>query len=225
MIRGFVNILFEVLFFCVGLSFTYFNSQENDSLTFYLKPFITITLLSTYLLSVRRNYNVFFILILLFAFLGDVLFNLKSQMAHILGMGSFLCFVLLLMIVVSREAKEIVLSAFLRYLMPFLFVFILIVYFFFDYDNALSSIYLITGAIVAVFCAFSFYYYLKDRNKKSLYYFIGCMCFIVTGFTKMYNSFYGYYSLTKVLNNLSYVFALYLFYRAITTKISVDVLE
>lgn len=215
--------IFVITFFCFGFLFTYYNFAQHKNLAFYLKLFIVPSLIISYLVDNQTNNSPLFILILFFAFLGDLLFNLETQLAHILGMGSYLCFVLLLMIVVSKEAKEIVLSTFLRYLMPFLFLFILIVYFFFDYDNVLSFIYLIAGAIIAVFCTFSFYYYLKDRNKKSLYYFIGCMCFILTGFTKMYNSFYEYYSLTKVINNLSYIFALYLFYRAVTTKINVEI--
>lgn len=215
MVRGFVNILFEVLFFCVGFSFTYFNSQENDSLTFYLKPLITLTLLTAYLINTTKKYNSFFTFMLVFAFLGDLFFNLKTHTSHILGLGSFLSFVLLLILLISKEAKEIVLNTFLQYLIPFLVVFFLIVYFFFDNENILSIIYLIIGVVIALLCAFSFYYYLKDRSTKSLYYFLGCMCFIITSFTKMYNSFYGYYNLTKILNNLSYVIALYFLYKGV----------
>lgn len=219
MIKAIKNTAFLVLFFLVGLLFTYFNYKGDKEIAFYCKPFITLALVVSYLLhSGTVKQKMIFVGILIAAFTGDVLFNFETQITHILGMGSFLVFLLLLMVLISREAKEIILSTLLRYSLPFLVVFFLILYFFFDYENTLSSIYIITGAMVSMLCSFSFYYYLKDRNLKSLYYFLGSLCFILTGFTKMYNKFYGYYDVTRVLNNLSYIFSLYFFYSATITQ-------
>lgn len=197
--------------------------MQHKNLAFYLKPFIASILIVSYLFSVHTKRDPFFIAILLFAFLGDVLLNFESQTTHILGLGSFLAFVLLLMIVIAKQAKEIVLNRLLLNSIPFLVIFFLILYFFFDYSNTLVSIYLVTGSIISLLCTFSFYYYLKDRNKKSLYYFLGCLCFILVGFTKMYNRFYGYTDFMKVINNLSYIFSLYFIYHAAISKTKADV--
>lgn len=215
--------IFVLIFFCVGFLFVYYNNTQNKALAFYLKPFIAPTLIVSYLLNVHKKRNLFFIAILFFAFLGDVLFNLETQTTHILAMGSFLTFVLLLMIVISKDAKEITLNKLLLYAIPFLALLFPMLYFFIDYNHAMSSIYFITASMVAVLCAFSFYYYLKVRSMKSYYYFLGCMCFIIVGFTKMYNLFYGHYNLISVINNVSYIFSLCFFYNGAISKKTADI--
>lgn len=208
---------FLAIFFTVGLCYAYFNYHDNTSVTFYLKPLVILSLLLQYFAVKTKKYNVFFISAFVFALIGDILFNFNNKSIQVLALGSFLLFLLFILIVISHSAKELKLNNLLLASVPFLIVLIFILNYFFDFDNAMSGIYFILGIVVAILCSFSFYFYLKQRDKKSLYYFIGCLLFIVTSFTRMMNEFYGFTTIMKLVNNTTYMLSLfYLYLGAIT---------
>lgn len=209
--------IFLALFFVVSITYIYFNYKQNNTVTFYLKPFIVITLLLQYFNAKAKKYNLFFIAALLFALSGDIFFNFNTEITHIIAMASFLMFLLFLTIVITHAAKEIRLNNLLLTSVPFLIIFVIISYFFFDFKNVMSGIYLVLAIVISILCSFSFYFYLKERSKKSLYYFIGCLLFIATGFTRMINQFYGMSDGAKLINNITYLFSLFFFYLASIT--------
>lgn len=208
---------FLLVFFITGISYAYFNYIENSNVAFYLKPLIVLSLLVQYYTAKKSKYNIFFIIALFFALSGDIFFNYNSEITHIIAMASFLMFLLFLMIVITYAAKEIKFNGLLLTSVPFLIILIVVSYFFIDFKNIMSGIYLVLALVIAVLCSFSFYFHLKERNKKSRYYFIGCLLFILTGFARMMNEFYGLSNPTKLLNNTTYIFSLFFFYLGSTT--------
>lgn len=209
--------IFLFLFFVFAFSYGYSLIVVNNGLIYVLKPFIVPSLVLHYVINVEEKNN-FYIIALFFAFLGDLFFSIPTEDGFLIAMSSFVIFNLFIMIIVSESAGEIKISNLFLSMMPFLILLFIIINYLFSKLGAKSILLTIYGVILVFLCTFSLYYYIKTRSKMALYFLLGSLLFVLAGVSKGLKEFDVDTSFLKIMNNVSYTFSLYFYYRAMTAK-------
>lgn len=204
--------VFLILFFVISAIYGYGIVNDKVSLIYLFKPFITISLIIYYLKEVK-NINSIFLIALVFAFLGDLLFNIITYNTALLAMGSFLIFNLLLMVIASERVGVIKARKLFLAVIPFAVLFVVILNMFFKNAGDMTVLINIYGFIVVLMCAFSLNTFLKIRDKESLYFLLGALFFITASVSKGLKEFSGssadFY--IKLVNISGYALSLFFF--------------
>lgn len=206
-----------ILFFAFAFGYGYSLLTNQDAFIYLLKPFIVPSLILHYIAK-ANTVNIFFIIALFFAFTGDLLFNIVMDDAFLLAMSSFVMFNFFIMIIVAERAGEIKINNFLISIMPFLLILFIVINYAFNAQGTMSLLLTIYGGIIAILSAFCLYFYLKTKGTMALYFLIGSLFFIVAGISKGLKEFDVNTFFLKVLNNISYTFSLYFYYKAMMSK-------
>lgn len=217
--------IFLLLFFVFAFGYGYSLVLGYEPYKYFLKPFIVPSLLILYLINSKEK-SIFFIVALFFALLGDLLFSVATRNSFVYAMGSFLIFNLFIMMIVTEEAGEIRLNHLLLNMTPFLLLFFIIIYFLIENVGAMIILMSIYGVVLVVLCSFCLYYLIRTKSKIALYFFLGSMFFVSAGLTKVLKDYFGITAELRIMNNISYTFSLFFYYKAmITERVIIDDVE
>lgn len=183
-------------------------------LTLLFKPFILLSLIVLYVVSVVEK-NKVYIIALIFSFFGDVFLMIEGELYFIVGLFSFLiAHILFIKLVVSRIKNttniKIIVSTILFSLVFSLLIFIII--------NSLGEFLIpviIYGLTISTFGAVALIDFLNTSSKKSLFMLFGAFVFIISDAVLAINKFYQPQHLLEVAVMVTYVTAQYLIYRSV----------
>lgn len=210
------NILL-ILFFIVVVGYISSSVADNYDMIFFLKPFIVTTLLIHYLFSKVKK-DVVFILALLSALAGDLLFSIAKDYQYMVAMGFFLLYSLFMMIIVSGRVQLIELKKILLSSIPFMVIIFSLAFMYFYNKNSMLVLYYIHAAVTILLGTFSLYYYITTKNRDALFFTLGCLFFIIGGAAKGFKFFYSPIIDAKVINIGGYALSLFFYYLAVTYK-------
>lgn len=215
--------IFLLLFFLVSVMYAYGITNELNSIIYFYKPFIVLTLTLHYIVN-TPEINKTFLFALVFALLGDVFFNIITEEFFMLAMSSFMIFNLLLMVIAANKSGEISVRFLLVSTIPFVLV---LAYVLINYLNNVGSISLLIavfGITVVLLGAFSSYAYFKKRNRSTLFFFLGSLAFVITTISKGLKQFTLMYDYdVRLMNTICYVLSLFFFCHAMVIKESITV--
>lgn len=209
---------FLLLFFIIAFVYGYFNIVSNEDGLFIAKFFLVPSLLVHYLVTSEKK-NVIYILALIFASIGDLLLGNIYLTNEVIGVGCFICFNLLMIVIISERIGVIKGNKLILAFVPLLFIVLSIIYFLFDaYVGGIRTLLIIYYIIFAMLCSFSLYYYICRKTKDSLFFFLAAVLFFLSNITKGFEVFRSADVLMKISNISFYVLAHYLFYKTIDNK-------
>lgn len=212
------NNIFLLLFFLVSVAYTYGVVNNLNSIIYLFKPFIVLSL-AIYYVSNAYKINKTFLVALVFALLGDVCFNILTEQFFILAMSSFMVFNLLLLTIAANKAGIIRFKFVLMFTVPFILIFGYLLKNYLNDVGVISLLILIFGLIVILLGAFSSYAYFKNKNRATLFLFLGALAFAITSISKGLKqfTFIDDYDV-KLINTSCYVISLFLFCQAMIVK-------
>lgn len=172
------------------------------------KPLIIPALLAYYISS-SKSRNKFYILALIFSFIGDVLLLDKSNM-FLFGIGAFLITQVLYIYIFSKGLKESPKNKMILAFLPFLVFFMVLIT---VLKPGLKDFFVpvvIYGAAISVFGSISLLKYLVKKDSTNLKLCIGAAIFIVSDSLIALHKFHEPRSIYPVAIMLTYVIAQYL---------------
>ncbi len=196
-------------FLIVSLAYTYAHIADLKWLMYWSKPFL-MPILGLYYVSIAKKIDYRYIVALCFAFIGDLLFLSEKEFLFVLGMSSFLIFVLMNMIIISKKAGEIKLDIFYLAILPFILISIAVISVFFGDVGLMKLLFIIYGSVLGLYGAFSLYWYLKERSKWVLLNLLGSLLFFAAAIAKGLKEVEGPNDSYKILNMTFYILAMIL---------------
>jgi uncharacterized membrane protein YhhN len=188
-----------------------------SSLIFVFKPLILLSLLFLYIISVIAI-NKWYVMALLFSFLGDVFLLFEGALFFIVGLGSFLiAHILFIKIVLGWLHKSSLNNKIVAFI-PFLITFSGLIYVLKDFLNELLIPVIIYGVTISIFGAISLLNYLNSKTTKGLWMFLGALVFISSDSILAINKFYISKEILGILVMVTYIVAQYLIYRSMILK-------
>ncbi|UMB60623.1 lysoplasmalogenase [Lutibacter sp. A80] len=184
-----------------------------DSLVFLFKPFILLSLLFLYSHTVDIK-NRWYVLALIFSFLGDVFLLYSGDVVFKFGLGSFLIAHLIYIGIVVKRIKKASMIRVFKAITPFTIVVLGLLFFLKDYLNELMIPVVIYAFTIAVFGMVSMLDYLNEKSKKAVFMLVGSIIFIVSDAVLAINKFYEGTHIYQIIVMVTYVSAQYLIYRS-----------
>lgn len=208
---------FLFLFFVASIAFGYASIYNKLQIVYITKFFLVPSIAIHYILNTKK-FNVFYITALVFALIGDLLFSETSDFLIIMGMGSFIIFNLLIIVVVFEtfglvDSKKI--TSIAKYAILIFGVFI-----FFLFRNIGGQLIILSMyfAVLAVLFSFCLYYYLKYKTIVSLYFFMGVVVFFFANISKGLIQYEAAKGILIIVNIVCYALSHYLYCTAILLK-------
>lgn len=187
-----------------------------EKLAFISKPFLMVTLVIVYLVSVKKA-NFWFVSALFFSFWGDVLLLFKEQF-FVLGLASFLIAHILYIKIVSTYIKKISFKKVVLASLPFVVVLCLLLFLIKDNLGEIKIPVIIYGLVISCFGAFSLLNYQQEKNKANLGLFLGIVIFIISDSIIAINKFYVPTENYQLYIMITYILAQYLICKAVIAK-------
>lgn len=214
LVSTFKNNIFLLMFCMVSVAYGYGIAYNLNSIIYFFKPFIVLSIALHYIVNTKWL-NKRFLTALIFALLGDVLFNITTPQFFIFAMSSFLIFILLLMTIAAEKSGEINFKPLLLATIPFVLILTYVLKKYLNDVGSISILLAVFGVIVVVLSAFSTHAYYKKRDITTLYFFLGTLAFILASISKGLKQFALVSDVNiKLMNTLCYVISLFLFSRA-----------
>lgn len=188
----------------------------NDTLDFFTKPFITISLAVVYLSAVKKP-SFWYISALFFSFWGDTFLLFKDQF-FLLGLVSFLIAHILYIKISSAYLKKIRITKIISASIPFILVFGSIVLFIKDNLGDILIPVIIYGIIISTFGTLTLLNYLQQKSTENLWLFLGAVIFIISDSFLAINKFYEAREVYGVTIMITYIVAQYLICKAMIVK-------
>lgn len=184
---------------------------NNSLMQAIFKPLIMPSLIALYYFTVNKK-NKWYLLALVFSFLGDVLLMDKDNL-FLYGIGAFLLTQILYIFIIVRQMQRP--SNFHKYLYAFLFV-NYVVYLLTLLKPNLGDLFypvLVYGITISVFGLVATLNYVTKRTRLALYLMLGAMLFIASDSMIALNKFHAAKTFYPVMIMITYVSAQYLIYR------------
>ncbi|WP_457616216.1 lysoplasmalogenase [Lutibacter sp.] len=189
-------------------------------LIFIFKPFILLSLLLLYHVSVSEKNN-WYVRALLFSFLGDAFLVYEGSFFFNLGLLSFLiAHLLFIKIVVSDIPKSDIKVKAISFI-PFIITFSVLLYTLKDVLNEMLLPVTVYGVVISLFGAISLLNYITSKTTKSLFMLLGALFFITSDSILAINKFYVSKEIFKSVIMITYIIAQYLIYRSMVQKTTV----
>ena len=186
-------------------------------LVYAFKPLVLLSLLALYTYSVS-NRNKWYILALVFSFLGDVFLLFEGQLFFMIGLVSFLiAHILFIKIILSWLTKSSLFNITVAFI-PFLITFSGLIYVLKDSLNELLIPVIIYGITISIFGVVSLLNYLNTKTTKALWMFFGALVFIISDSILAIHKFYFSKEILGILVMATYIVAQYLIYRSMILK-------
>lgn len=184
---------------------------NNSLMQAIFKPLIILSLITLYYFTVNKK-NKWYLLALVFSFLGDILLMDKNNL-FLYGIGAFLLTQILYIFIIVRQMQRP--SNFHKYLYAFLFV-NYVVYLLTLLKPNLGDLFypvLVYGITISVFGLVATLNYVTKRTRLALYLMLGAMLFIASDSMIALNKFHVAKTFYPVMIMITYVSAQYLIYR------------
>jgi len=182
-------------------------------LIYIFKPLIIIALLFLYVFSLTKRLK-WYVIALEFSFFGDVLLMFSGKLFFMAGLISFLmAHILFIKIVINRIQKTSILKGVIASI-PFLIIFIGLIYFLKNSLNELWIPVIIYGITISTFGAVSLLDYLQSKTLKSIWMLVGAVVFICSDSLLAIHKFYSPNSVFEVLIMVTYIVAQYLIFKS-----------
>ncbi|TXD47255.1 lysoplasmalogenase [Polaribacter sp. IC073] len=188
----------------------------NDKLAFLTKPFITISLVVIYLLSVNKV-SFWYVSALFFSFWGDT-FLLFKEAFFLFGLVSFLIAHILYIKISSNYLKKISFKKIITYSIPFVIAFGSIVYLIRANLGDMLVPVIIYGLVIATFGTLTLLNYVQQKTTENLWLFLGAFIFIVSDSLLAINKFYEASEIYGISIMVTYIVAQYLICKAMVVK-------
>ncbi|MFK5958565.1 MAG: lysoplasmalogenase [Lutibacter sp.] len=186
-------------------------------LIYIFKPLIIFSLLFLYVFSLPKRLK-WYVMALELSFFGDILLLFSGKLFFIAGLVSFLlAHILFIKIVISR-IKEFNFLKLTISIIPFLVVFILLI---FTLKNSLHEMLLpviIYGVIISTFGTVSLIDFLNKKSKKAMLMLFGAIFFMISDSLLAINKFYNPAHILEVIVMATYVIAQYLIFKSMIQK-------
>ena len=200
-----------IVFFVIAMLDLIGVAFDIAMLKFIFKPLIIISLMVLYYLTASKI-NKWYIVALVFSFLGDVLLMDKLNL-FLFGIGSFLVTQIIYIFIIVGQMKKP--TNFHKYLYAFLFVNYVVFFLNLLRPNLGELFYpvLIYGITISVFGLVSTLNYVTKRTKTSLLLMLGALLFIASDSMIALNKFYQPNIYYPVSTMVTYILAQFLIYR------------
>lgn len=202
---------FTALFFVISFFDIVGIITKTDWIRLIFKPLIVLCLIALYYYSVDKT-NKWYILALIFSFLGDVLLLDKINY-FLFGIGSFLITQVLFIIIIRGQLKKSTLNQKVLAVIPFLTFYILLMYILKDNLEEFLFPVAFYGIAISVFGMVSLLNYLVDRNTSSKYLILGAIIFIASDSMIALNKFHEPQLLYPLTIMITYVLAQYFIFK------------
>jgi len=192
-------------------------------LVYIFKPLIIFSLLFLYVFSLEKRLK-WYVMALELCFFGDVFLLFTGNTYFIAGLISFLlAHLLFIKIVVNRIKKTSILKVIIASI-PFLILFLVLIYFLKSSLNELLIPVIIYGLTISTFGAVSLLDYLQTKTIKSIWMLAGAVVFILSDSLLAINKFHSSNEIFDVLIMITYIIAQYLIFKSmiISSKIEED---
>lgn len=188
----------------------------EQKLAFISKPFLMISLVIVYLVSVKKP-NFWFVSALFFSFWGDVLLLFKEQF-FVFGLGSFLIAHILYIKITSEFFKKISLQKVLLVSLPFVVFLFSFLYLINENLGVMKIPVIIYGIVISSFGAVALLNYVQEKNAPNLWLFLGAIIFIISDSLIAINRFYEPKEMYQICIMLTYIVAQFLICKAVIAK-------
>ena len=176
-----------------------------------------MSLIALYTFSVS-NRNKWYLLALIFSFLGDVFLLFEGKLFFMIGLVPFLIahilFIKIILGWLTKSSLYNVVGAFI----PFLITFSGLIYVLKDSLNELLIPVIIYGITISMFGVVSLLNLLNTKTTKALWMFFGALVFITSDSILAINKFYFSKEIFEILEMVTYIVAQYLIYRSMILK-------
>jgi uncharacterized membrane protein YhhN len=186
------------------------------------KPLILVSLILLYITS-AVSINKLYVLALICSFFGDVFLMYKGEKYFIIGLISFLIAHLIFIKIVTIKLQKTTISKIITSIIPFLLLFIGLIYFLKDNLSELLIPVIIYGLTISTFGVLAMLNYLITKNNISLLMFLGAVIFISSDSILAINKFYYSTKIMEVLIMATYIAAQFLIYKSMTKTESLKV--
>lgn len=208
--------IFSIIFFTVSILDIIGISTNNNTLVYIFKPLIIPSLITLYAVSVEKK-NKWYILALVFSFLGDV-FLIDKDNLFLFGIASFLMSQILYIKIIAGQLKATTLVQKLFAVSPFLiYITILMIILKPNLGEFLIPV-IIYGITISIFGIVSLLNYISAKSKIALILLTGAILFILSDSMIALNKFHETESFYGVAIMITYVLAQYLIFRFISNE-------
>ena len=181
---------------------------ENSALQTICKPLIVPALIAWYI-SKTNAINKWYVLALVFSFIGDVLLLDKINL-FIFGIAAFLITQVIYIFIFSKRLGKASWQKKITSLVPFLLFYSVLISVLAPNLNELLVPVMVYGIAISVFGTVALLNYLYDKNKNTLLLLQGALLFIVSDSMIALNKFHEEQSFYPVTIMLTYILAQYL---------------
>ena len=216
MVKKKILTIVSVLFFIVAAADVFAVITQNKTMEIVFKPLLMISLIAMYSLSATKV-NLWFVIGLFFAFLGDV-FLLNQKKYFIFGIASFLVTHVLYIkmtidFIKDRSFSRIILSI-LPYITYFLAIMCVI------YENLKDMLIPVVeyGLVISIFGSVALINYQKEKTVANFFLLLSATFFVVLDGFIVLNIYNGYNKILDFFVIVLYISAQYLVVRAIILK-------
>ncbi len=212
------SITITSILFLVFVMLHLYGLLNNELLAFTTKPFLMVTLVLVYFVSVKKP-NFWFVSALFFSFWGDVLLLFKEQF-FIFGLASFLLAHILYIKISASFLKKISLQKVVVSSLPFVVFLFVLLYLIKDNLSEMLLPVIIYGITISSFGVVTLLNYLQEKNTENLWLFLGAIIFITSDSLIAINKFYEPKEIYNISIMVTYILAQYLICKAIIAKTS-----
>ena len=200
-----------ILFFTVSILDIVGVAFNNSLLQIIFKPLIIPSLIALYYFSIDKKNN-WYVVALIFSFLGDVLLMDKNNL-FLFGIAAFLITQLLYIKIIASQLKK---SNFIQKsiaLTPFVIFFFVLITVLKDNLNQFLVPVIIYGIAISVFGVIALLNYQINKTKTAQLLIIGAVIFIASDSIIALHKFHEPKSFYPVAIMITYVLAQYLIYK------------
>lgn len=209
-----IKFIFLLLFFAGVILYGYADITNNVDLKYLAKFSLVPVILLSYI-TTSKNKNILYILALLFAFTGDLLFSVDTRTENIMAIGCFIIYNLLLTVIIFDLFGMVDLKKIIAVITITIIVICAFIYYNFNSIGADIIMIWLYFCAYSILLAFSIFYYLSFKTQASLYFLIATLLFLITNLSKTFQHFESTGNLIKVLNIISYGASYYFYCNAI----------
>lgn len=208
--------LLIILFFTVSVIEIIGVVINNTLLQMIFKPLIIPLLIALYWFSVDKR-NIWYIIALVFSFLGDV-FLLDKNNLFIFGIASFLITQILFITIIVKQMKKP--TNFHKYLYAFLYANYVVYLIGLLKPNLGELLYpvIVYGIAIAIFALVATLNYVSKRNNKTLILMFGAILFVASDSMIALYKFHQPQSIYPVAIMTTYILAQYFIYKFMVGK-------
>lgn len=208
--------LLIILFFTVSVVEIIGVAINNALLQMIFKPLIIPLLIALYWFSVDKR-NIWYIIALVFSFLGDV-FLLDKNNLFIFGIASFLITQILFITIIVKQMKKP--TNFHKYLYAFLYANYVVYLIGLLKPNLGELLYpvIVYGIAIAIFALVATLNYVSKRNNKTLILMFGAILFVASDSMIALYKFHQPQSIYPVAIMTTYILAQYFIYKFMAAK-------